>query len=294
MTKVKTAIISDAGVSSRFLPIVKTLPKSLLALGNKPIMHVIIEECMEANLERIIIVTRKETKSLYEDYFYNTRDDLEEFLNEKGKSERFSSVKSITTLPKIEFTTQDPSLPYGTSAPIVSAKPMLDEGEPFIFIQGDDVIIGNKKDCQLMVEEFEKNPDLYGSLCAEEIEPERIHLYGSVKFKNNTDLLEEIIEKPNKDNAPSFLCSYGRFLYRYDIFNYMDPNKLNRNGEFLNVDAVTEMAKEHPVKVLKSKGHWVTTGDPVNYLKAQIEFGLANEENREEIIKFLKNLNTLE
>lgn len=285
---VTQAIISDAGVSSRFLPIVKTIPKSMLPIGNKPVIQILVEECLEAGLIEIIIVCREDTKPIYQDYFNNTREDLRIFLTEMNKPERYNYVNKVLDFPEIKFIIQDPELPYGTAAPILSAKHLLKQNEPFVYIQGDDVVLADKGDCSVLVEEYNSNQNYQAFMIAQEVVPERVHLYGSIKFKEGSDEeLDFIVEKPKLEEAPSHLVSYGRFLYNYNIFDYMNSERLGKDNELWNVDALTALAKDYPVKVVRNKGEWYTTGDPLNYLKAQIAFGVKvyNDNNLAEFIK---------
>lgn len=289
--KVKQAIISDAGVSSRFLPLVKTVPKSFVPIGGKPNIQLLVEELIEAGIEKIILVTRPDTKSYFEDYFKNKREDLKEFLSKMNKPERYDSINEILQYPEIQIVTQSPDLPYGTATPIIIAKDYLNQGEPFIVMQGDDIVFAPKKDAQLLIEEFEKDCKYAAYMTAEEVTKDRIHLYGSIKFKEGTnDELDYIVEKANPDEAPSLLASYGRFLYTWKIFDYMHLERFGKDNEVWNVDALTAMAKEFPVKVIPNNGRWFTTGDPKNYLKTLIYWGLFESEYKDEITNFTKEL----
>lgn len=271
--KVRQALISDAGLASRFLPIVKSIPKGLIPIGNKPAMQYQIEECMEAGVEKIIIVTRRDTLDIYKDYFQNERTDLLEFLTKMGKPERFDSVKKIKDFPQIEFVLQDEDLPYGTAAPIISAKSALFEGEPFYFLQGDDLVFAEKRDCQILKEAYEADSSYAGYMMVQDVDMDKATPGGMVKFKDGTiDQLDYIVEKPKKEDAPSNYLSYGRFLYTAKIWDYMDPKNIGLDGEFWNVDALTLMAKENPVKVVINQGNWVTNGDPKQWIKAQLLF----------------------
>ncbi len=288
---VKYAVILDAGVSSRFLPVVKTIPKSFLPIGGKPIIQLLIEEVLEAKIDNIIVVARKETFPYFQDYFENPREDLREFLNKMNKSERYKAVEQVLKLPKIKVITQDTELPYGTAAPILSAKPFLPQGEPFLVLQGDDIVFAEKKDCQILVEEYKKDNTYSAYMTAEEVSSDRIHLYGAIKFKEGSNNeLDYIIEKPDKEDAPSFLASYGRFLYKAEIFDYMNDKRLGKDNELWNVDALTAMAKEKRVKVVPNQGRWFTTGDPKNYMKALMFAGLVNTETSSEMMEFVKEL----
>jgi UTP--glucose-1-phosphate uridylyltransferase len=288
--KVKQALITDAGLASRFLPIVKSIPKGLIPIGNKPAMQLQIEECMEGGAEKIIIVCRKDTIDIYKDYFLNERLDLKDFLTKMGKPDRYDSVAKLKDFPEIEFVLQDDNLPYGTAAPIISAKSALTEGEPFFFLQGDDLVFAEKRDCQVLNEAYEADSSYAGYMMVQYVDMDKATPGGMVKFKEGTtDLLDFIVEKPKKEDAPSNYLSYGRFLYTPTIWDYMDPKNIGLDGEFWNVDALTLMAKEKPVKVVINQGNWVTNGDPKQWLKAQLLFA-TKESYWEDVKEYAKEL----
>ena len=103
MSKIKKAIITDAGFASRYLPITKTIPKAMIPIGSKPVMQLCVEECAKAGIEEIIIVATPNTKSkeIYDDYFHNPASNVKELLTKQGKTERFEPVQEVLNLPKI-------------------------------------------------------------------------------------------------------------------------------------------------------------------------------------------------
>ena len=148
--KVRKAIITDAGFASRYLPITKTVPKAMLPLGNRPIMQFIVEECTEAGIEEIIIVSTPEGKPIYEDYFNNSVNRIRKQLQAQGKEDRYEPVQHVLDFPKIVVITQDPSLPYGNGSPVASAKDYVDGEEAFLVLYSDDVVFGKPGDAKTM------------------------------------------------------------------------------------------------------------------------------------------------
>jgi UTP--glucose-1-phosphate uridylyltransferase len=142
MKRPTKAIITDAGFASRYLPITKTVPKAMLPLGNRPIMQLVVEECVEAGIQEIIIVATPEGRPIYEDYFYNSVSHIHDQLTKQGKGERYDVVRHVLDLPKINIIEQDRSLPYGNGSPIVSAKDYIADDEAFLVLYSDDVVFG--------------------------------------------------------------------------------------------------------------------------------------------------------
>lgn len=274
---VRKAIITDAGFASRYLPIAKTVPKAMLPMGNRPIMQFVIEECVEAGIEEIIIVATPEGKPIYEDYFNNNVNRIRKQLAAQGKEDRYESVQEVLNYPKITVITQDPSLPYGNGSPIASAKSFVENESAFVAIYSDDVIFGKPGDTKVMVDAYQANPELDGVIMSQEVDPNVVNKYGIISFRSGSQLLDNIIEKPEIGMAPSNLASYGRYLLTPAIFDYLVPSNSGKDGELWTTDAITALAKTGKVLVEKTRGEWMTTGDPENYFKAHLKFVIENE-----------------
>ena len=290
MTTVKKAIITDAGFASRYLPITKTIPKAMIPIGAKPVMQLCVEECVEAGIEEIIIVATPNTKSkeIYDDYFHNKADNVKTLLDKQGKSDRFKSVAEVLDFPKITVIEQDPNLPYGNGSPIVSAKDYVKDEDAFVVLYSDDLILG-ESDIKVLIEDYEKAPDAKAVIAAQEMPEEAWHKYGMIALKDN-GTLSHIVEKPKTpDLAPSNLTSYGRYLLTPEVFDYLVPSNTGLDGELWTVDAITKLAEHGDVIVAKSRGKWITTGDPKNYFLAHLEYVLRNADYAEDVRKIVAN-----
>ncbi len=175
--------------------------------------------------------------------------------------------------PKIVVIEQDPSLPYGNGSPIASAHKFVETEEAFLVLYSDDVVFGNPGDAKVMVDTYLEDPGIAGVIMAQEVSPDVVDKYGIISFKEGTDdELDNIIEKPEKEGAPSHLASYGRYLVKQDVFTYLNPQNTGKDGELWTVDAITSIAKTKKIKVVRTKGEWMTTGDPENYFIAHLRF----------------------
>lgn len=288
--KVKKAVLTDAGYATRFLPITKTLPKSMIPILDKPITHYIVEECMVAGITEIIIVATEEGKSIYEDYFHNTVQHIYQQLQKQGKEERFRKVSQVFSLPNIIVITQDKNLPYGNGSPAISARPYVGN-EPFVYIYTDDLVFGKSRVTE-MVEVYENSGnEVYGVIPAKDLPGIDVTKYGMIKIKEGTEnVLDYIIEKPSPEESPSNLVSFSGYLLMPEIFNYLEPttSNLGKDSELWMVDAIHRMAKEKVVLVKPISGEWKTTGDPVNYLQTSIDFALNNPEYNGKFKEYLK------
>ena len=281
MRKPTKAIITDAGYASRYLPIAKTIPKGMLPIGNRPIMQLVVEECIAADIKEIIIVATPEGKPIYEDYFNNAVNHIRKQLRAQGKEDRYDVVREVLDFPKIRIINQDPALPYGNGSPIVSARDYIADDEAFIAIYSDDVVFG-ASDTLALCQAFEKHPDAKAIIMGQEVSPSVVDKYGIISLKNGKRL-DNIVEKPAIGQAPSNLASYGRYLLTPEVFDYLKPNMTSLDDELWTVDAITKMASQGDVYVVKTSGQWMTTGDPKNYFLAHLKYVLDNEDYGEAI-----------
>ncbi len=285
--KPKKAIITDAGFASRYLPITKTVPKGMLPIGAKPIMQYVVEECAEAGIEEIIIVATKDGQPIYDDYFHNSVPHIEKQLASQGKQDRFKSVKEVLNLPKITVITQNPDLPYGNGSPIATAREYIDDDEAFVVLYSDDVVFGSS-DVRTLIDSYEAHPDAKAIIISQEMPKEVLNKYGIIRLKDEEKMtLENIVEKPAIEDAPSNLTSYGRYLLTPEVFPYLDPKNIGLDNELWTVDAITRLVADGPVYVEKTRGEWMTTGDPKNYFMAHLKFVLDHEEYADDTREFI-------
>jgi UTP--glucose-1-phosphate uridylyltransferase len=288
--RVRKAVITDAGFASRYLPITKTVPKAMLPLGNRPIMQFVVEECVEAGIEEIIIVATPEGKPIYEDFFNNNVNRIRKQLSAQGKEDRYEPVQHVLDFPKIVVITQDPSLPYGNGSPVASARKFLEGEEAFLVLYSDDVVFGAPGDAKTMVDLYHQNPDAEAIIMAQEVSADVVDKYGIISFKPGSDNeLDNIIEKPDKGTEPSRLASYGRYLLSSAIFDYLEPNNTGKDNELWTVDAITQIAKTKKVLVEKTKAEWMTTGDPENYFRAHLKFVMTQEKYGQKVADWVKD-----
>jgi len=288
---VRKAIITDAGFASRYLPITKTVPKGMLPFGNRPVMQLVIEECVEAEIEEIIIVSTPEGKPIYEDYFNNNVNRIRKQLAAQGKEDRYEPVQHVLDYPKITVITQDASLPYGNGSPIASAKAYVENEAAFLAIYSDDVVFGQPGDAKVMADAFHAHPDVAGVIMSQEVEQAVVNKYGIISFRAGSDrLLDNIIEKPEIGEEPSLLASYGRYLLTPAIFEYLVPSNSGKDGELWTTDAITQIAKTKQVLVEKTRGEWLTTGDPENYFKAHLKFVLEQEKYGQKVKAWVEEM----
>jgi len=288
--KVKKAIITAAGFGSRFLPITKTFPKEMLPIIDKPIVHYLVDECKEAEIEEVIIVATPSEVSTFEDYFYGRATNIRTLMIRQGKLERWNKVEKIFELPKITIIPQDERIPYGNGRPVLSAKELVMNEDAFVVMWGDDMVLSKVSATKQLIDYFQNNP-CDGLLAVQEVAKKEVDRYGIIVVKKGTrNQLESVIEKPSIDKAPSNLASYGRYILTPKIFDYLSPDAIGKDNEVWLQDANDKLAKVGKVLFKVIDGEWYTTGDPERYLKTHIKFALNNNDFGDEIKKFILGL----
>jgi len=278
--KVKKAIVAVAGSGTRLLPATKSMPKEMLPIIDKPIIQLLVEELVEAGIRDIILVTKWDKKTL-EDHFDQSWA-LENELEKSGKIDRLNKVRHISEMANFVYVRQKG--PYGNGTPILSAASLVDN-EPFVYCYGDDIVKSETSFTKKMVEEFEK--DGVPILGAQEVPLDEVSKYGIAKLKEGTNQIEDVIEKPLVKEAPSRLALFGRMILNQDIIDVLRKTSPGKDRELWVTDAIKNYIDSgkicHVQKVLD--GEWMTTGDPLNYLKAILAYAV----DRPELKVFLKD-----
>lgn len=288
MPKIKKAIIAAAGYGTRFLPATKVQPKEMLPIIDKPIIQYLVEEAVASGVKDIIIVTRAGLHAV-EDHF-DSSFEIEHQLELSGKKELLEEVREIPRLANFIFLRQTKDLPYGNGTPLLVAADLINKGESFVYMFGDDLVKSKVPATEQLISLWRKNPRAI-ILAAQEVSGEEVGRYGAIKFKKGSEeQLETIIEKPEPSKAPSNLAQFGRFILNRGIIDILAKKKLGKGGELWLTDAIDEYAKKHKVLVAQIKGQWLTTGDPLRYLKAMVEYALDRPDLGKEFMKYLREL----
>src|ERR1700682_1106045 len=171
--RVRKAVLPAAGLGTRFLPATKAQPKEMLTVVDKPQIQYVVEECVAAGIEHIIIVTGR-GKSSIEDHF-DASPLLEKFLEDKGKTEQVELVRSISDMVQISYTRQKE--PLGLGHAVLVARDLVGD-EPFAVLLGDVLIPGENPATKQLIDVYEATG--VGAIAVEEIPRDRTHLYGIV------------------------------------------------------------------------------------------------------------------
>ncbi len=286
MKKVTKAVIPAAGLGTRFLPATKAIPKEMLPIVDKPTLQYIVEEVIESGIKEILIIIGRNKTSI-EDHFDHSIE-LEKALAEKGKSDLLGIVEDISNLVDIHYVRQKE--PKGLGHAIYCARTFVRD-EPFAVLLGDDIVKSNPPCLRQLIDIYdEKQGSVVG---VQEVPDEDVNKYGIVKYidgSNGTYRISDLVEKPDKKDAPSNMAIMGRYVITPAIFDILAHTKPGKGGEIQLTDALNELSRKEDVFAHIFKGKRFDAGDKLGYLKATIEFALEKEDLGPELKKYIKGL----
>ncbi len=287
MQKITKAVIPAAGLGTRFLPATKACPKEMLPIVDKPTIQYIIEEALASGITDILIISGR-TKRAIEDHF-DRSPELEMNLEEHGKLDLLQQVKDIADID-IHYIRQKE--PRGLGHAILCAKAFIGH-EPFAVLLGDDVVYNDEYPClrQLM--------DVYeatgGSVLGCQTVPrEKVSSYGIVDSvpTNNKRIFKvnDMVEKPALEEAPSQLAVLGRYVIMPEIFDILEQTQPGRGGEIQLTDALKVLAKEQDMYAYDFMGRRYDVGDKLGYLTATVEYALRRDDLHDKFMDYLKTI----
>lgn len=271
------AIIAAAGFGTRFLPQTKAMPKEMLPIVDKPVIQIIVEQLVAAGVTDIIIVTGY-TKRAIEDHF-DRNEELETELRSKGKDAYAEILKEIAELANFVYLRQK-GTPKGNSRPLLNAKHLLKENEPFFYLFADDFFRCEVPYPQQLLEAYEQTG--HPVISAVKVEANDSKRLGMIdvdsKLDDRTFRVKGLVEKPGPENTPSLFASAGSFLLTPDLLKIIEQEKTGAGGEIVLADAINEYAQKNEVYCRFIEGVWHDAGDKARYLEAIVDHALLDSE----------------
>jgi len=289
--KVRKAVFPAAGLGTRFLPATKAQPKEMLPLVDKPIIQYGVEEAMASGCNQILIITGR-GKQAIEDHF-DVSYELEHMLEERGKTDLLQIVRSISDMIYVAYVRQKEALGLGHA--VLTAREMVGD-EPFAVLLADDVIDAQVPCLKQMVEVF--NEKQCSVLATQVVEGKMISSYGVLDVKPVNDgrfgerlfEIQNMVEKPKHEEAPSNLAIIGRYILTPGIFDALDRTAAGAGGELQLTDGMRLLLQKEKMYAYVYEGRRHDTGDKLGFLKATVEFALKREDLGEPFREYLKGL----
>ncbi len=235
---VKQAIIPLAGLGTRLLPLTSVIPKELLPINGKPGLEYILDECINAGINEIILIISKK-KKIIKKYFYN--DTLFKKLikiKKKDKNIKFQYSKIKKYKKMIKFVYQNS--PKGTGDALLKCRKLI-KSNYFLLLLPDDLII--KRNCSLSMIKLHKKfqASIIASRRVNKRDVSRWGIFNLRKINKTNFFINDVIEKPKIKDAPSNYAVIGRYILPKIIFNTLKSQKPGKNGEIHITDAIRKL-----------------------------------------------------
>jgi UTP--glucose-1-phosphate uridylyltransferase len=284
MNKVTKAVFPVAGLGTRFLPATKASPKEMLPIVDKPLIQYAVEEAVAAGITDLIFITGRGKRAI-EDHFDKAYE-LEAELQAHGKNKLLEEVRGL--LPegvRCAYIRQAEALGLGHA--VLCARHLVGD-EPFAVILADDLIDAQVPVMKQMTEVHAKNG---GSVIAvQDVPREDTASYGIVsaqKVSPGLSRINDMVEKPKPEEAPSTLGVVGRYILSPQIFHYLENQRPGAGREIQLTDAIARLLRDEPVLAYEFEGRRYDCGSKLGYLQATVNYALKHPELAADFREFI-------
>jgi UTP--glucose-1-phosphate uridylyltransferase len=276
-------VIPAAGLGIRFLPATKAQPKEMLPVVDKPAIQYVVEEAVASGMTDIIIITGRGKRAI-EDHFDKSYE-LEHKLRESGNSEALAEVQRIASMADIFYIRQKEQLGLGHA--ILCAKKHIGD-EPFAVMLGDDIVVSDRPCIGQLVDVFdEMDASVVG---VEQVPKSKISRYGVIggrKVRDSIYKVDDVVEKPSPEEAPSDLAIIGRYVLKPEIFSHLEKIGPGKGGELQLTDAMRLMCRKSGLYGLKFRGRRFDIGSKADWVRATVALSMEREDLSEELKNIL-------
>ena len=290
---IKTAVIPVAGFGTRMLPASKSISKEMLPLADKPVIDYIVEECLLAGIEHIVLITHSR-KSDIENYF-DKNFELEASLQKSNKNELLKIVQKYQS-DDLRITAVRQGEAKGLGHAILCARDIVGN-QPFAVLLPDVIVESLSSESNNiplfeMIQQFKRTRS--SQIMVEPVAAEDVSKYGIVDLSkelleiSNSKPLQGIVEKPSVEDAPSNLAVVGRYVFSPKIWQHLELTRAGVGGEIQLTDAILSLLVEENVYAVPLKGVSKDCGCKIGYYKAFVDEVLSR--NDQESKKFLDYL----
>lgn len=288
---VRKAVLPVAGLGTRFLPATKAQPKEMLPIVDKPLVQYAVEEVAASGIPMVIFVTGR-GKNAIENHF-DVSVELEHQLAGRGKEDLRNQLRSISGLLQIAYVRQQEAKGLGHA--ILTARGLVGE-EPFAVLLSDDIIDSRVPCLKQMAAVFER----YGSsvVAIQKVEHKAVSSYGVIRAHQVADRdlngrlyrIEDMVEKPSPEKAPSNLAVIGRYILTPAVFHELAATRPGAGHEIQLTDGLRSLLAKEPVYGYVFEGTRYDAGDKLGFLKATVELALKRPDLGEAFRRYLKSL----
>lgn len=283
--KIRKAIFPVAGFGTRLLPATKAVPKELIPVWDKPILHHVVEECQKSKIKEILFIT-SQGKEIILDYF-DRNASLEEHLRKKEKDRELEAVMETANLANFYSIRQKEIKGLGHA--ILQGKEWVGN-EPFAVILTDDLVISKVPCINQLIKVYEKYK--LPVVALEEVPQEDTFKYGIIEGKEiekNVFRIKNMVEKPAPEVAPSNLAIIGRYILTPEIFKFLEDTNEGKGGEIQLTDALQKYTKKGIIGY-KFEGIRCDMGTPEGFLWTNLVYALNITSLRPLVLQILSRL----
>lgn len=287
--KIKKVIFPVGGLGTRFLPATKSMPKEMLPVVDKPLIHYAFEEAKAAGIEEFIFVTGR-NKGAIADHFDHSYE-LQDILNTKNKKRELElTSKWLPEAGSIIFTRQ--RQPLGLGHAVWCARHLICD-EPFAVILADDLVLSKTSCLKQMIEQYN---DCGGNILGVmDIPRADTASYGIVDIDTSASSADAklvkargLVEKPVPEQAPSTLSIIGRYILQPEVINILSKQKAGAGGEIQLTDAIASMIGKNNssgnVFGYRFDGVRYDCGSLIGFVAANVAFALERDAMRDKVI----------
>ena len=271
MQKITKAIIPVAGWGTRRLPITKVIEKSMLPVGNRPLVDYSVQELIEAGVTDIyMVVSNTEPCQVRE--FYSDNIILNDYLVSRGKADRVALTKTLPEHVKIHYIAQDANSKYGTAVPVAMAAEEYNLNEPVIVYMGDDFIWNPEGESAAtsLINSLQSETD--SAILGVEIPKEKVDKYGVLEVQDGK--LTNVVEKPSVEEAPSNLINVSKYILSADLLQkivaYVNEHDFGpTDQEYMITDPIYDYIKQgQTMRVASTSGQYLDGGSVEGWVHA--------------------------
>jgi len=264
---IRKCLFPVAGYGTRFLPATKAMPKEMLPVVNKPLVQYGVEEASEAGMHFMGFITGRGKRAIAD--HFDISYELEHQIEGTKKEQLISCIRTLINENDFAFTRQHEMKGLGHA--ILSGQYLMGD-EAFGVILADDLCVAEDGD-EGVLQQMVKIHEKYGCsvVAVQEVPEETIHKYGVIAGEMEEEgvyRVSDMVEKPDREDAPSNLAIIGRYILTPDIFPKIEETGAGINGEIQITDALLKQAKEGNVIAYKFRGRRFDCGSIEGFVEA--------------------------
>ena len=284
---IRKAVLPVAGFGTRFLPASKAIPKEMLPIIDKPLIQYAVEEAIHIGVNEIIFITSPEKYSIKKHFDKNMH--FESRLKISGKTEMIKKLNPAI-FSGIKFHYIDQKEQNGLGHAILQAQEVIGD-HSFAVLLPDDLFFSEETCLDQLLNSYQETNS--SVIAVNKIGREEIHKYGVIKpgeIKNKSIKIEDIIEKPSFENAPSDIAVCGRYIFKPSIFKFLNTTNFDKSGEIQLTDAIKALLKEEDVYARTYEGEKYDCGSKKGFVHATIALALRDKSISKDVQKIIKEI----